>query len=115
MVKKDELTPAQLKLCDEDGIAPFTQEEREAIDFAGNQLVMRVVAEIIKRLPEKDKNEIITLIEGHRNSFNKDNAIPAIGNDKDFDLLSTATATASNEFLDMIRSPGSHLAKDLKR
>ncbi|BAU39166.1 hypothetical protein APT_02084 [Acetobacter pasteurianus NBRC 101655] len=115
MSEDKKFTPTQLNNCNEDGTIPFTQEDRDEIVFAGNQIVMRVVAELIKKLPEKDRNEIISLIEEHGKAFDKDNAIPQIGNDEDFDRFSMANAKAANDFLEIINSPDPVLRKGLKR
>lgn len=99
-------------LCSENGTLPMTQDDWENIQWARVGLLGRVMAEVIKRLPEQDKKEILALIDGHTKAADQLNTglvKPEAKLEYAVEEILHAEAQAAEELANMIRTPHDHL------
>ncbi|MGO2958646.1 MAG: hypothetical protein ACTIDN_06365 [Acetobacter sp.] len=69
----------------------------------------RVLAEVIKRMPEQDKNAILSMIEDHARGADQRNGTAFASMAPGYEEMMHAENVAAQELADMIKTPHHHL------
>ncbi|MCP1271234.1 hypothetical protein [Acetobacter cerevisiae] len=102
-------TPELKALREEHGIPEMTNEDWQNIQWSRVGIMKRVLAEVIKRMPEQDKNDILAMIEDHARAADQKNGTPFASMERGYEEMMYAETVAAQELADMIKTPYHHM------
>ncbi|MPQ75262.1 hypothetical protein [Acetobacter senegalensis] len=96
-------------LMADEGLPLMTGDDWQSIQWARTTLLSRVVAEIVKRLPNEDSRAILEMIEDHAKGADARTSRPLTDDEADFEAMMNAENVAATELADMIKTPYHHM------
>ncbi|MCP1231747.1 hypothetical protein [Acetobacter indonesiensis] len=91
------------------GIPLMTDDDWQSIQWARTTLLSRVVAEIVKRLPENDSRAILEMIEGHAKGATQRTDRILTDDEAGLEEMMNAENVAATELANMIKTPYHHM------